>query len=158
MFDIGFTEIIVIAGVTLVVVGPERLPETVRTVGLWLGRFKRSLRETRRELENQFGADDIRRQLHNEEIMRSLESVRDDTVDAFDLQQDLEKEDDLYPPGHHDHDPNNDEEEKRLAAENTIAPPQNSDVQDNVVQDSVENPSDSASVSGESTTETNKPS
>ncbi|GAB1255865.1 Sec-independent protein translocase protein TatB [Aurantivibrio plasticivorans] len=153
MFDIGFTEIIVIAGVTLVVVGPERLPETVRTVGLWLGRFKRSLRETRRELENQFGADDIRRQLHNEEIMRSLESVRDDTVDAFDLQQDLEKEDDLYPPGHHDHDPNNDEEEKRLATENTIAPPQNSDI-----QDSVETPSDSASVSSESTTETNKPS
>lgn len=72
----GFFEILVIAIVGLVVIGPERLPETVRTIGLWLGRLKRSLRDTRTEIEKQIGADDIRRQLHNEEVMRSLESSR----------------------------------------------------------------------------------
>lgn len=76
MFDIGFFEILVITVVGLVVIGPERLPETVRTLGLWFGRLKRSLRETRSELEKQIGADDIRRQLHNEEVMRSLENTR----------------------------------------------------------------------------------
>lgn len=82
MFDIGFFEILVIAVVGLVVIGPERLPETVRTIGLWLGRLKRSLRETRTELEKQIGADDIRRQLHNEEVMRSLENSRRQIEDA----------------------------------------------------------------------------
>ena len=78
MFDIGFSELVVCAIVALVVIGPERMPEAVRTVGLWIGRFKRSLRETRSEIERQMGVDDIRRQLHNEDIMRSLEAARRD--------------------------------------------------------------------------------
>ncbi len=82
MFDIGFFELLIIGVVSLVVIGPERLPETARAVGLWLGRLKRSLRETRSELEKQLGADDIRRQLHNEEVMRSLESTRRQIQDA----------------------------------------------------------------------------
>lgn len=76
MFDIGFTELLLCIVVALVVIGPEQLPETVRTMGLWIGRLKRSLRETRSEIERQIGADDIRRQLHNEEIMRTLEETR----------------------------------------------------------------------------------
>lgn len=76
MFDISFFELLLCAIVALVVIGPERLPETVRGVSLWIGRLKRSLRETRSELEKQLGTDDIRRQLHNEEIMQNLEKVR----------------------------------------------------------------------------------
>ena len=76
MFDIGFTELLVCVVVALVVIGPERLPETVRTVGLWIGRLKRSLRDTRSEIERQIGADDIRRQLHNEEILERIEQTR----------------------------------------------------------------------------------
>lgn len=76
MFDISFFELLVCGVVALVIIGPERLPETVRTISLWIGRLKRSLRETRGELEKQLGADDIRRQLHNEEIMESLEKTR----------------------------------------------------------------------------------
>lgn len=82
MFDIGFFELLVIGAVSLVIIGPERLPETARAVGLWIGRLKRSLRETRSELEKQLGADDIRRQLHNEEVMRSLESTRRQVQEA----------------------------------------------------------------------------
>lgn len=82
MFDIGFSELIVCALVALIVIGPERMPEAVRTVGLWIGRLKRSLRDTRAEIERQIGVDDIRRQLHNEEIMRSLEEARRDLDEA----------------------------------------------------------------------------
>lgn len=78
MFDIGFSELLVCAVIGLVVIGPERMPEAVRTMGLWIGRFKRSLRETRQEIERQIGVEDIRRQLHNEDIMRSLEKTRAD--------------------------------------------------------------------------------
>lgn len=76
MFDIGFTELLLCLVVALVVIGPEQLPSTVRTVALWLGRLKRSLAETRSEIERQIGADDIRRQLHNEEILRNIEETR----------------------------------------------------------------------------------
>lgn len=82
MFDIGFSELVVCAIVALVVIGPERMPEAVRTVGLWIGRLKRSMRDTREEIERQMGMDDIRRQLHNEDIMRSLEDARRDIDSA----------------------------------------------------------------------------
>lgn len=83
MFDIGFFELLIIAIVGLVVIGPERLPETVRAISLWIGRLKRSLRETRSEIEKQIGADDIRRQLHNENIMLSLEKTRKNLEEAI---------------------------------------------------------------------------
>jgi sec-independent protein translocase protein TatB len=76
VFDIGFTELLLCLVVALVVIGPEQLPGTVRTVALWIGRLKRSLLETRTEIERQIGADEIRRQLHNEEIMRNIEETR----------------------------------------------------------------------------------
>lgn len=93
MFDISFVELLVIAVIGLLVIGPERLPETVRTVTMWIGRFKRSLRETRREIEQHLGADEIRQQLHNEEIMRNLEKMRSE-MDA--LKQDVRLESELY--------------------------------------------------------------
>lgn len=89
MFDIGFSELIVCALVALVVIGPERMPEAVRTAGLWIGRLKRSLRETRAEIERQIGVDDIRRQLHNEEILRSLEEARRELDEAVAQNQNL---------------------------------------------------------------------
>ena len=76
MFDIGFSELMVVVVIGLLVIGPERLPGTIRTVSLWVGRLRRSLRDTRAELEEHIGADEIRRQLHNEEVMRSLEHTR----------------------------------------------------------------------------------
>ena len=84
MFDIGFFELILVAVVGLVVIGPERLPDTVRTVALWIGRLKRTLRETRQELEQQIGADDIRRQLHDEDVMRSLQTTKDEIERTLD--------------------------------------------------------------------------
>tara|TARA_B100000809_G_scaffold266320_1_gene328484 strand:+ start:3381 stop:3737 length:357 start_codon:yes stop_codon:yes gene_type:complete len=72
MFDMGFFELLVIAVVGLLVIGPERFPGAVRSCGLWIGRMKRVLRETRTSLEEQVGVDDIRRQLHNENVMRSM--------------------------------------------------------------------------------------
>lgn len=106
MFDIGFFELLIIAIVGLVVIGPERLPEAARAVGLWIGRLKRSLRETRSELEKQLGADDIRRQLHNEEVMRSLEATRrqvQEAVEEGSFQTPLKKYKDEDEPELPDH-------------------------------------------------------
>ncbi|HTN29954.1 MAG TPA: Sec-independent protein translocase protein TatB [Pseudomonas sp.] len=69
MFDIGFSELLLVGLVALVVLGPERLPGAARTAGLWIGRIKRSFLSIKTEVEREIGADEIRRQLHNENIL-----------------------------------------------------------------------------------------
>jgi sec-independent protein translocase protein TatB len=69
MFDVGFSELLLVGLVALLVLGPERLPVAARVAGLWLGRLKRSLGNLKAEVEREIGADEIRRQLHNERIL-----------------------------------------------------------------------------------------
>ncbi len=76
MFDIGFPELVLISIVALLILGPERLPDAVRTMALWVGRIRRSYAKLRNEIENEIGADEIRAQLRNEEIMKELEESR----------------------------------------------------------------------------------
>ena len=74
MFDIGFTEIIIICLVGLVVIGPKRLPDALRAGAMWMGRGKRMLGNVRRDLENEIGIDEIRRDLRNEQIMSEIKA------------------------------------------------------------------------------------
>ena len=69
MFDIGFSELLLVGLVALIVFGPERLPGAARTAGLLIGRLKRSYNAIKTEVEREIGADEIRRQLHNERIL-----------------------------------------------------------------------------------------
>jgi sec-independent protein translocase protein TatB len=63
MFDIGFAELVVVAVVGLLVIGPERLPEAIRTGSAWLNRFRRGFNDIKRE---------IQQELHNDAIMQDL--------------------------------------------------------------------------------------
>ena len=93
MFDIGFSELLVIAVIALVVMGPERLPETVRSISLWIGRMKQMLSSARQELENEVGMDEIRRQLQNEKIMRDLDAAKENIETTItDTQAAIDKE------------------------------------------------------------------
>ncbi len=51
MFDIGFSELILIGVVALVVIGPDRLPGAARVAGMWLGRIKRSFNTIKEDVE-----------------------------------------------------------------------------------------------------------
>lgn len=53
MFDIGFWELVVVAIVALLVVGPERLPGLARDAGKWISRARRFINNTRREIETE---------------------------------------------------------------------------------------------------------
>lgn len=75
MFEIGFPELILIAIVGLLVIGPERLPEALRTMGLWLGRMRRSFNSVKAEIEKEIGMDEVKRQLHNEAIMEEMKRL-----------------------------------------------------------------------------------
>ena len=73
MFDgISTIETMVIIVVILLVIGPERLPETLRTLGLWMGRLQRSFTGVKNEIEKEIDMDGIRRQLHNEAVMEEM--------------------------------------------------------------------------------------
>ena len=50
MFDIGFWEILMIAVVALIVVGPERMPRLIRVTGLWIGKASASIQSVRNEI------------------------------------------------------------------------------------------------------------
>ena len=76
MFGISFSELLLIGLVALLVLGPERLPGAARTAGLWIGRLKRSFNAIKQEVEREIGADEIRRQLHNEHILSLEDEAR----------------------------------------------------------------------------------
>lgn len=76
MFGISFSELLLVGLVALLVLGPERLPGAARTAGLWIGRLKRSFNAIKMEVEREIGADDIRRQLHNEHILQMEEEAK----------------------------------------------------------------------------------
>ncbi|UTW45209.1 twin-arginine translocase subunit TatB [bacterium SCSIO 12696] len=114
MFDIGGAELLVIAVLGLIVIGPKRLPEVVRAISLWVGRLKRSLANMKQGLETEFQLDEVRRQLHNEEIMRQLEASKQE------MQQVVEQAD----PSDHDYEPlpRDDEADEPAATEESPPP------------------------------------
>jgi sec-independent protein translocase protein TatB len=57
MFDIGFSEILVIFILALVVLGPEKLPRVVREVGRWVGRARAMARQFQEQLEEEVDSD-----------------------------------------------------------------------------------------------------
>lgn len=76
MFDIGYGELLLIAIVALLVLGPDKLPGALRTAGLWISRLRRSFDRVRAEIEQEVGADDIRRQIHNEMMLDQAREIR----------------------------------------------------------------------------------
>ncbi len=80
MFDISFTEIMVIAVVALIVVGPERLPKVARTLGHLLGRVRRYVSDVKNDIQREMEVEELN-ELHSsvQEAAHSIEnSVREE--------------------------------------------------------------------------------
>src|SRR5262249_37057967 len=61
MFDIAFSEVVVIAVVALIVIGPERLPKVARTLGHMLGRLQRYVAEVKADINREMELDELRK-------------------------------------------------------------------------------------------------
>ncbi|MGH8563509.1 MAG: Sec-independent protein translocase protein TatB [Gammaproteobacteria bacterium] len=61
MFDIGFSELCLVAVIALLVVGPKRLPETVRVWGRWTARARQAIQSLQREVEQELDLEEVRR-------------------------------------------------------------------------------------------------
>jgi sec-independent protein translocase protein TatB len=60
MFDVGFSELIVIALVALIVIGPERLPRVARTLGALLGRAQRYVNDVKADIQREVDLDELK--------------------------------------------------------------------------------------------------
>lgn len=75
MFDFGFSELVLIAIVTLVVVGPERLPKVARTAGHLLGRLQRYVSDVKSDIQREMQLDELKKlQQQVEQQARQLET------------------------------------------------------------------------------------
>ncbi len=63
MFDIGATELLLVAIIGLVVVGPERLPRLARTVGLWVKKLRGQVSSIQKDINRELELEDLKRQL-----------------------------------------------------------------------------------------------
>ena len=74
MFDVGFSELIVIAIVALVVIGPERLPKVARTAGHLLGRLQRYVNDVKSDISREMQLDELKKlQAEVQESARGFE-------------------------------------------------------------------------------------
>lgn len=78
MFDIGFSELFVVAIVALLVLGPERLPRAARMAGLWVRRARAQWYSVKSELENELADEELKRSLRQTqaELTAAREQLR----------------------------------------------------------------------------------
>ncbi len=88
MFDIGFTELLLVALVGLLVLGPERLPGAIRTSSMWLGRLRRGFNTIRADIERELKTDEIKQDLHNQTVMQNLKQAEKELRGELELELD----------------------------------------------------------------------
>ena len=77
MFDIGFTEIIFIMVITLLVVGPERLPRIARAAGLWLGKMRGFVSSVKADIDKELAAEELKKVLDKQASSPEIEELID---------------------------------------------------------------------------------
>lgn len=93
MFDVGFSELLLLAVIALVVLGPEKLPHAARMAGAWIGRIRRTLISVQVDIENEVAAAEMRERIRKEmekaraasgvdEISRDLEGTAREIKEA----------------------------------------------------------------------------
>jgi sec-independent protein translocase protein TatB len=78
MFDIGFWELLFILVITLLVVGPERLPRVARSAGLWLGKVRGFIVTVKADIDKELAAEELKRTLAKQAAVPELEEIIED--------------------------------------------------------------------------------
>lgn len=79
MFDIGFWELAVIGVITLLVVGPERLPRIARTAGLWLGKARYFITSVKADIDREIRADELKRIMQEQARSAGVHEIIEET-------------------------------------------------------------------------------
>ncbi|MCK4492777.1 MAG: twin-arginine translocase subunit TatB [Methylococcales bacterium] len=86
MFDIGFWELCLITLVSLLVIGPERLPKAARIAGFWVGKARQTMAAVKIEIHQELQAEEMRQIL--KEQQDDLQTVMDETANISKTTQD----------------------------------------------------------------------
>lgn len=93
MFDIGFFELVMVAVVGLLVLGPQRLPQAIRTLGLYLGRIRKTVAGIQQEVNEQLQLEEMRERLaeHENKVRSTLFDAEKELSDEIGLEKPTEK-------------------------------------------------------------------
>ncbi len=72
MFDVGFSEIMMVGLIALLVIGPERLPKAARIAGFWLGKTRSTIANVKAEIKQELHAEEMR------QLMQQQQSIADE--------------------------------------------------------------------------------
>lgn len=89
MFDVGFTELVLIGLVALLVLGPTKMMEVARFTGRWVGRLRRQFNEVKEDIDRELKLEEMRRKLAEEE--RALRENLDANIPSIDPMQELKR-------------------------------------------------------------------
>ncbi|MBK6925815.1 MAG: twin-arginine translocase subunit TatB [Thermomonas sp.] len=95
MFDFSFGEMLLVALVALVVLGPERLPKAARFTGLWVRKARAHWYSVKAELESELASEELRRSLQDgrqalEDSERELHALAADTRESLEAEAEAE--------------------------------------------------------------------
>lgn len=79
MFEVGFSEICMVALVALLVIGPEKLPKVARMAGFWIAKSKRMVASVKQEIHEEFQAEELRQSLKNQSGLSEFKQLIEDT-------------------------------------------------------------------------------
>jgi len=83
MFDIGFWELSLVMVIALLVVGPERLPGLMRTLGIWVGRARRTLQSVQEEVRRELAAEELKRTLEAQKQSIGVHEIVEETRESL---------------------------------------------------------------------------
>jgi sec-independent protein translocase protein TatB len=82
MFDIGFSELIMIGLVSLLVIGPERLPKVARLAGFWIGKTRSMVASVKSEIKQELQAEELRQIFKEQAELQEFHAAINETTDA----------------------------------------------------------------------------
>lgn len=83
MFDVGFSELCLIGLVSLLVIGPERLPKVARVVGFWLGKTRHMVASVKEEIRMELHAEEMRQIFKEQSGLPEVQQVLDETSNTL---------------------------------------------------------------------------
>ena len=82
MFDVGFSELVLIGIVALLVLGPERLPKVARTAGLWAGRARRMVANVKADIDRELKAEELKQIMQKQAQSSGIDEIVEQTRSA----------------------------------------------------------------------------
>jgi len=83
MFDVGFSELCLIGLVSLLVIGPERLPRVARLAGFWLGKTRSIVASVKEEIKLELQAEEMRQIFKEQSGLQDVQQILDETSNTL---------------------------------------------------------------------------